>query len=361
MGHEIITHISIENNKLVENKVSDYEVDKSTDERQETITIEGVEETITTAKYVSSLGYCLRYEKESLSVSQDEGMDIYSTENNSDMYYTVEGYSTSYDSAISSLKAEGVTLENITINGNSAATYSKEVLDILQTHYYIKANNGVFIITVYHPNTSEYIGGWGSRIGQMIKTFEIRELGQQELYYWDFPQGAVSTVDEIVGEWEYSSIQKDGKDVKFKDVFGDKIETNAGSMIFNTDGAFTYCLPGASSEEKISGNYLYSDADKSIYLTYNKREELVCYRFDGKIEQKYGEYVLTLTKKPNNVAQDNKKEEIPKDNTSSGKDTTQAPTKIPQTGITNYIVIGMSVVIVYSIVSFIKYGKYREL
>jgi len=45
---------------------------------------------------------------------------------------------------------------------------------ILTIQYYVNTKKGVFLISSYIPDSPEYIEGYGSRIAQMVETFEIK-------------------------------------------------------------------------------------------------------------------------------------------------------------------------------------------
>lgn len=169
------SNITEENTILNNTNTSDTNevlLDVSIDEKYETRTQEGLPTTIKTLKYVSSAGYSMRYCPDEFTISKDEGMDIY-TAKNSNNYLTVEGYSTPYETSISNLGLSNSS--KTTVNGYEATYYSKVVNDRKQTYYYIKVDNGVFIITYYHPNTSEFVEGVGEIFQDMINTFEINK------------------------------------------------------------------------------------------------------------------------------------------------------------------------------------------
>ena len=194
LGSEDNNLIEKGEDNIVQNKVADYELDKSSDEKQENIMIEGLEETITTLKYNSSVGYSMRYDKDRFNISKDEGMDVYSQEN-SEAYLTVEGYDTTYEQVVDNLKSEGKTLEEVNVNGNKAMKYSKTVGETLVTYYYIQAKDGVFIISVYNPNTVEYAEGWNNRIEKMLQSFEIHANGDEKLQFNEYSEN-ITPLDE---------------------------------------------------------------------------------------------------------------------------------------------------------------------
>ena len=156
-----------------ENNISVEELDKSVDEQTETIMQEGLESKITTLKYVSSLGYSMRYESELISVSKNNNMDVYSSKNNDKFYYTVEKIPTSYEYITTNLDAQNISKTNI--NGNEVTYFDRVISSLLVNYYYIKAEDGTFLITINCPNSSEYVEGWLDRIDNMIKTFDINE------------------------------------------------------------------------------------------------------------------------------------------------------------------------------------------
>lgn len=158
------------------------ELDTSTDARKETIMLEGMEETITTSKYISSLGYSMRYDSDDYTVTSynyAEGNDIYKCKSNPDIWFAVGGdFVTSYNEYINKRMSTAKldSYEKTTINGYDAVYYkSTNFWDEGMEYYLIDINNGVgiFEICVNYPNTSEYNEGVGSRIKQMIQTFTI--------------------------------------------------------------------------------------------------------------------------------------------------------------------------------------------
>jgi len=150
---------------FINNVFNQNKLDVSIDKKQEIIYLEGIKEEITTMKYISSLGYHLRYDIDNFSILKDENKDIYKTIN-PEVYVVVE---------ISTISYEKLLKNN----------YEKDILNGIDTLYYIennkeyiylKGNDKTFLITINCPNTPEYKEGFYSRIIQMLDNgFEIND------------------------------------------------------------------------------------------------------------------------------------------------------------------------------------------
>lgn len=147
-------------------------LDTSIDPQTETIIMEGVEESKNTLRYISSLGYSIRYNSDLFVVKKQDGFDVYSREVDyytPNLYFKVEAHKTSFESEIEKIPS----YEETTTNGYKTIYFEKDVEGVLETYYYIKADDGFFLIVSYYPNTTEYIEGIGRHIKDMIKTFKI--------------------------------------------------------------------------------------------------------------------------------------------------------------------------------------------
>lgn len=103
-------------------------------------------------------------------------------------------------------------------------------------------------------------------------------------------------IEEILGKWRYYSIQENGEEISFRDVFGSGIQNNMGSMTFYKNGTFTNYLPGISSSE-IEDKGTFKFDGKTITLIYsNKTENITYYKETGTLEQQFSDYVLTLVR-----------------------------------------------------------------
>lgn len=101
----------------------------------------------------------------------------------------------------------------------------------------------------------------------------------------------------ILGEWKYVSAYENEKEVSFREIFGSSIEYGMGSLTLKEDGTFTNYFPGATSSEfEDSGNFTVNE--NKINLNYTKKTDILTYNASTEtIEQTYGNYILTLTKK----------------------------------------------------------------
>ena len=163
---------TIKNDEII-NSQNDDEQEKniSVNGDKITIEIEGETEEIETSKYISSLGYSMQYEKDKFKVSKDEEIDVFEPKEEGKAYYTVEFYPSSYEQAIEVLENKKST----TLNGYET-TFSTETADsLIRDYYYIKSETGVYVISIYYPNSSEYIEGWAVRTKAMLQTFKIEE------------------------------------------------------------------------------------------------------------------------------------------------------------------------------------------
>lgn len=101
----------------------------------------------------------------------------------------------------------------------------------------------------------------------------------------------------ILGEWKYVSAYENEKEVSFREIFGSSIEYGMGSLTLREDGTFTNYFPGATSSEfEDSGNFTVNE--NKINLNYTQETDILTYNASTEtIEQTYGNYILTLTKK----------------------------------------------------------------
>ena len=150
------------NNSSSNNTSNTQAVDISIDTRQVNVNLEGMVCPVTTSKYISSLGYSMRYDSD-MTVKKVENMDIYGYTDNPEAYVTVKYISTPYSEAISNFTNSRST----TINGYEAT----EARDGI----FVKANNGTYIIDIVYPvdeyGYSEYAEGFGDMMNQLIETY----------------------------------------------------------------------------------------------------------------------------------------------------------------------------------------------
>ncbi len=141
-------------------KKNDLKINMSTDKKVEYITINNKEELITTQKYVSDLGYTMRYDINNFSIFKYKGQDYFKN-----------------------IQAEKilVIVEKGSIPGNCSNTdvsnYDSCIikLDNYTKQYYMTENNKTYKITVKTPNINEYEQNINSRINYMLNSFEIKD------------------------------------------------------------------------------------------------------------------------------------------------------------------------------------------
>lgn len=134
-------------------------INMSTDKKSEYIILEGEKELISTQKYVSDLGYSMRYDINKFNVFKYKEQDIYNFLYNNEVLVIVEK---------SNLPAScSVSLTEMGYN-NCYIKQNKET-DV----YYISTNGKTYKITVKSPSSTEYEEGVKARISYMINSFKI--------------------------------------------------------------------------------------------------------------------------------------------------------------------------------------------
>ena len=136
-------------------------INYSTDKKLEYIALEGDKELISTQKYVSELGYNMRYDVERFKVFKYKNQDIYKFIENEQVLVLVEKSTLPSD-------CNADPLEN---GYNNCYKYIDDTMD----EYYISSNNKTYRILVKTPGGTEYAEGVKVRIQYMINTFEITE------------------------------------------------------------------------------------------------------------------------------------------------------------------------------------------
>lgn len=138
---------------------SDIKINMSTDKQIEYITIEGTEELIMTQKYVSDLGYSMRYDVTDFKVFKYKTQDIYKNLNDERVLVVVEK---------SQIPSNCTTITSTKEYNNC---YIK--VDNYTEENYISSKNQVYKITIKTPGTTEYLEGTRVRIEHMLNTFSI--------------------------------------------------------------------------------------------------------------------------------------------------------------------------------------------
>lgn len=130
----------------------------STDKQLMYITLEGQEELISTQKYMSDLGYNMRYDIERFSVFKYKNQDIYRFKDNFDVVVLVE-------------KSEFPAFCNKDYSLNINNCY--KFIDDTKDEYYITNDKKTYRVLVKTPSGTEYKEGVRTRISYMINSFEI--------------------------------------------------------------------------------------------------------------------------------------------------------------------------------------------
>lgn len=133
----------------------------STDRKLVYIQIEGQEELIATQKYISTLGYDMRYDIERFKVFRYKNHDVFKSLDDENVLIMVE-------KAILPGDCNSVPLEKGYNN-------CYKIIDKTSEEYYISYGNRVYRILIKTPGGFEYEEGVKKRINYMINTFEILE------------------------------------------------------------------------------------------------------------------------------------------------------------------------------------------
>lgn len=140
---------------------SNIGINYSTDKKLEYITLEGEKELISTQKYISELGYNMRYDVERFKVFNYKNQDIYRFIDNERVLVLVEKSSLPSD-------CNAEPLEN---GYNNCYKYIDDTMD----EYYISFNNKTYRIIIKTPGGKEFQEGVKVRINYMINSFGINE------------------------------------------------------------------------------------------------------------------------------------------------------------------------------------------
>ena len=136
-----------------------------------TIYIEGVEETINVKKIKSTLGFSIKYDIDRFEIFEEKDQLVIDTIYNDDLIgVTIEKSKSSYEEITTKLNS----FEEISLNKYKTARVITSNGGISTTQYYVNTKKGVYVISSYIPDSPEYIEGYGSRIAQMIETFEVK-------------------------------------------------------------------------------------------------------------------------------------------------------------------------------------------
>ena len=131
---------------------------------------EGMPCQVITAKHESTLGYTIKYRPETFKVKSENGKDIFYIEDAENIYVSIEKFETSYDDMINSLASYEVNEDGIVYTVKTEGLFVGDI----ETHNYVKTNDGFFVISYVYPNSTEFMEGLGTTIANMIETFELK-------------------------------------------------------------------------------------------------------------------------------------------------------------------------------------------
>ena len=130
----------------------------STDKRVDTINVSGNDETILTQKYVSDLGYSMRYDISTFKVVKYKKQDMFKYNKAEKILVIVEK---------SSIPNNCIT------SGDEVHNSCVIIVDDYTKVYYVKEQGQTYKITVKTPDNSHYNDEIKSRINFMLSTFEV--------------------------------------------------------------------------------------------------------------------------------------------------------------------------------------------
>ena len=131
---------------------------------------EGMPCQIITAKHESALGYTMKYRPDTFKIKSENGKDIFYIADNENIYVSIEKFETSYDDMINSLASYEVNEDGIVYTVKTEGLFVGDI----ETHNYVKANDGFFVISEIYPNNSEYAEGIGTTMDYMVQSFELK-------------------------------------------------------------------------------------------------------------------------------------------------------------------------------------------
>ncbi len=130
----------------------------STDKKVDTIQVNGENTSIVTQKYVSDLGYTMRYDISTFKVFKYKNQDMFK-------YLEAE--------KIIVIVEKGTVPTNCTTPGEEVYNSCMITKDDYTKEYYITENDKTFKITVKTPGSNNYQEKIKARINYMLNSFEI--------------------------------------------------------------------------------------------------------------------------------------------------------------------------------------------
>ncbi len=140
-------------------KKSDIKINMSMDKKVDYISINGKDELITTQKYISDLGYNMRYDINNFSVFKYKSQDIYKYNDEEKILVVVEK---------SSVPKNCKEVKNDTDYNSCEVS-----VDNYTNENYISYDNKTYKITIKGANVNSFESQIQSRIDYMLNSFEI--------------------------------------------------------------------------------------------------------------------------------------------------------------------------------------------
>lgn len=140
---------------------ADLQINISTDKKFEFVYFDNEKKQLITQKYISDLGYSMRYDIENFKVFKYQEQDIYKCTTNSDIV----------------IKVEKASLPSACNNSSFSTKFSYnscEFLNALENEeYYLYDKNNIYKITLSLPDELREQNNYGDIIDKMLATFSI--------------------------------------------------------------------------------------------------------------------------------------------------------------------------------------------
>lgn len=135
-------------------------INMSTDKKLDFLAVNNDEELITTQKYISDLGYSMRYDIENFTVFKYKLQDIYKYKGEEQILLVVEE----------------TLLPGTCTNGSLDVIYNNcyVKLDDYTEQYYISTNGKTFRVSIKTSNKISYDASLKTRIDYMLNSFEMK-------------------------------------------------------------------------------------------------------------------------------------------------------------------------------------------
>ncbi len=140
-------------------KKNNLQINMSMDKKVEYITINNIEETLTSQKFVSDLGYSMRYDINNFSIFKYKSQDI---------YRFIEA-----EKIMVAVSESSLPLNCTSSNVNNEYNNCIITADSDTTEYYISSSERTYKIIVKTPNNASKDENVMKRINYMLNSFEI--------------------------------------------------------------------------------------------------------------------------------------------------------------------------------------------